>query len=347
MNNVIEIDIKDINIDKINVAAELIKEGKLVAFPTETVYGIGANALDRDAVNKIFKIKQRPANDPIIVHISNINQITDIAINVPEIAFKLAKKFWPGPLTLILKRNEKVPSNVSSDLPTIAVRMPSHKIALSLIESAQRPIAAPSANMFTKPSSTRGAHVVEDFKDQLDLIIDGGEADIGVESTVLDLNSEQPTVLRPGGLSIEDIKSVVPELKIHPKYIDTDSSSSSPGMLTKHYSPKANLLMYEGDSEEQKLEKMLEEASRLSKEGHLLGFLAHEEQVDKIKDSQFKVFNLGSNDNFEDFAKNLYDGMRSLDKENVDTILVSAPNKNGLGLAIWDRLFRAAECQIR
>jgi len=348
--NIIKINPSNIDIEKVKIAAKIIQKGGLVAFPTETVYGIGADTFNKNAITKIYTVKRRPANDPIIVHLSNFEQLNDVVLEIPPITYKIVDKFWPGPLTLILIKNPLVPSEVSAGLPTIAVRMPSHQIARSLIELSGKTIAAPSANLFAKPSPTKANHVIEDLGSEIDLIIDGGKADIGIESTVLDLTGDIPTILRPGGISFENIKSIIPKLIVAPKYLSFSSdtnqeSSSSPGMLVKHYSPIAKLLLFQGH-ECIVLEKMKRYIDTFLKQGKKIGILCVNEEIKYFQSTDIIIYSLGSIKNLSSIANSLFDGMRTLDNQGINIILVRSYSEEGIGLAIWDRLYRAAEGKV-
>jgi len=326
----------------IQLAAQKILGGGLVAFPTETVYGLGANALDGDAVNRIFTAKGRPSSDPLIVHIYSLDQLNQVAIEIPDLAHRLAEKFWSGPLTIVLQRNEKnIPANISANLPTVAVRMPSHPIALALLRSANVPIAAPSANLFSHPSPTTAQHVLDDLKNRVDIILDGGRVNIGVESTVLDLTRDAPTVLRAGGTTIEDLRLMIPNVVMHAAYLSEDESAASPGMMIKHYSPQAKVLLFDG-KRESVLRSMVKEARRHRRAGVLL----FDEDEEAFEGLGVRLSRLGSESNLEEIANNLFSAMRELDQKNVDVILVRGVKREGLGLAVWDRLLRAAEGRV-
>ncbi len=242
---ILKIDPNNPDMNKIKLAATVIRNGGLVAFPTETVYGLGANALDDEAVQKIFIAKNRPIDNPVIVHIANIDDLYMLAEKIPEEALKLASRFWPGPLTLLLKKSELVPDITTANLDTVAIRMPNHPIALALIKESEVPIAAPSANLSGRPSPTTAEHVIRDLNGKIDVIIDGGDVTFGVESTVLDLTSEPPYILRPGPVTIEEIKTVIKNVEVHPvakaeKPIET-VIAKSPGVKYRHYAPLAEL----------------------------------------------------------------------------------------------------------
>lgn len=328
-------------------AIEKLRMGGLVAFPTETVYGLGANAFDADAVERVFEVKKRPSYDPVIVHISSISQIDKVACDIPSIAYKLAEEYWPGALTLVLNKHPKIASNVSAGLNTVAVRMPNHRIPLAMIDASNIPIAAPSANLFTKPSPTTAHHVVDDLNGHVDIILDGGICSIGLESTVLDLTSVNPTVLRPGGVSVEALKKSISNLQLSQKYIDTHDGFAmpSPGMLSKHYSPNAKLLLLTGSSDNVIIH-LLEIISALISKGFKVGIMVTNEDALHFSGLNVKTVKLGSESNLSEIGQNLFAQMRILDKEDVDLILIRAVKLQGLGLAIWDRLVRASEQHV-
>jgi L-threonylcarbamoyladenylate synthase len=325
------------------LAGQVILEKGLVAFPTETVYGLGANALDSEAVEHIFEAKGRPANDPLIVHIGEFEQLEQVAINIPAIAEQIIDMFWPGPLTLILKRHPDIPDNVTAGQNTVAVRLPSHPIAQSLIRKAGVPIAAPSANRFGRPSPTSAQHVLDDLDGCVDVILDGGHSHIGVESTIIDLTSPVPTVLRPGGIALEELRKYLPSLAFHPRHILDDEIAPSPGTLLKHYSPDAQVLVFVG-SDELVFDAMRLKASALLSDEHKVGIMVLDNDVLKFEGIVAQYVMLGKDR--EAMAANLFAGIRELDSAKLDVILVRAPEQEGLGLAIYDRLLRAAEGQV-
>lgn len=329
----------------ISLVSRLLVAGKLVAFPTETVYGLGANAFDSTAIGHIFEAKERPSSDPIIVHINELNQVYKVAIHVPDITWMLAEKFWPGPLTLILERNSKIPESVSAGLNTVAVRMPNHQIPRRLIECSGVPIAAPSANLFTRPSPTTAQHVYTDLKNRVDVILDGGPCAIGLESTVLDLTGEVPVLLRPGGCSIESLRHVIPSIRFKPNYLSMGKDITpigSPGMLLKHYSPRAKLLLFTGNHAKA-IKKMVHVSRELISESISVGVMVSDEDERHFDGISVKMKLLGSHENLTQISHNLFAGMRELDENGVDVILVNEYSREGLGLAIWDRLVRASE----
>jgi len=339
---ILKVDKKKPELKKISYAAGIIKEGGLVAFPTETVYGLGADALNATAVRKIFKAKKRPADDPIIVHVYSINQVQELSEKIPTNAKKLMEKFWPGPLTLILKKSKIVPKEVTSGLDTVAIRMPSHPIARALIKSAGKPIAAPSANLFGKPSPTKAEHVKDDLNGRIDVILDGGYTNIGVESTVLDLTSKIPTLLRPGGINLEDLKKVLGKVLVHPaakaekKKIEV---MKSPGMMYRHYAPNADVILVEfGKNRNANIKGIIAE------------YRAKDIKVGVISTTKNKG-NYGANivkflgNKPEKIAKKLFGTFRELDKMGAEIIVVEGIETSGLGLAVMNRL-RKASCRI-
>lgn len=328
----------------IHIAANVLKTGGLVAFPTETVYGLGANALDAKAVDHIFSAKGRPASDPIIVHLQDVSQLSQVARDVPAIAYRLVQQFWPGPLTLVLRRHSAVPANVSAGLHTVAVRVPSHPVARALLRAADLPIAAPSANRFARPSATSAQHVVEDLLGHVDIILDGGPTNIGLESTILDLTKPVPVVLRPGGITLETLRSVIPDIQVVMKQLQPeDEGIEAPGMLLKHYSPRAELLLFDG-SLNIVLRIMQSRARELLATGRRVGVLTPDGERYFFDGIPVELFLLGSD--LETIARNLFDGMRELDHHDVDVILVHNFEQSGLGLALRDRLLRAAEGRV-
>jgi len=329
------------SIKKVEKAAEAIKRGMLVAFPTETVYGLGANALDKKAVEKIFKAKQRPRDDPLIVHVSDKKDVYRLARHVPEKAEKLIARFWPGALTLVLKKRGSVPAITTANLNTIAVRMPASRIALELIRLSSKPIAAPSANLFGKPSPTKAEHVLEDLRDRVEMIIDGGETKIGVESTVLDLTSKVPVILRPGGVPKEEIEKIIGKVKV---LKGKASSAKAPGMKYRHYAPKAKLVIVKGKGAVKKINRAVE---KIVGRGKKAGILASTENAGKyVKGKGIFIEVLGRKNAKKEIAKNLFSALRKLDSRKVGVIYAEAFSEKGLGLAVMNRLKKAASKEI-
>lgn len=323
--------------ENIAAAAEILKNGGLVAFPTETVYGLGANALDEKAVTGIFTAKGRPTADPLIVHLSGIDQLTRVVSSVSPAARTLAEAFWPGPLTLILPKQPAVPNLVTSDLETVAVRVPNHPVALALIEAAGLPIAAPSANRFGHTSPTTAQHVWHDLHGRIDLILDGGPAAIGVESTVLDLSTTPARILRPGGVTRERLEAVLGPVTVLGQRKKPEKGLPSPGLLEKHYAPRAEMLLFTGDNARQALAAHLTAAQAA---GRKVGALAADAEAAELAAAGALVYRLGVDLN--SIARQIYAGMRWLDGQGVDLIVCRDFGESGLGLAIRDRLTRAA-----
>ncbi|MBZ0283509.1 MAG: threonylcarbamoyl-AMP synthase [Anaerolineae bacterium] len=332
------------NTECIQIAADVLHKGGLVAFPTETVYGLGANALDSAAVARIFVAKGRPVSDPIIVHLHDPSQLSLVARDVPDLAHDLVHRFWPGPLTLVLRRSPDISPNVSAGMDTVAVRIPNHAIPLELFRVADLPVAAPSANRFARPSATTAAHVFEDLSGRIDVILDGGAAVIGLESTILDLTRTPPAVLRPGGIALETLRALIPDLEVISKHLrPEDEGIQAPGMLYKHYSPRAELLLFAG-SLDLVVPAMQSSARQLVETGRRIGILAPNAEQRYFVGIPAQIFQLG--DDLSEISHNLFTGMRELDAAGVDSILVHGFEQSGLGIALWDRLLRAAEGRV-
>jgi L-threonylcarbamoyladenylate synthase len=338
----------------IEEAAAALKAGKLVVFPTETVYGLGAHALDPAAVQRIFDAKERPANDPLIVHIAHIGQVNQCAVGMPAAARKLGLAFWAGPLTLILKKKPTVPDLVTAGLDSVALRVPSHRVARALMEMSGVPVAAPSANRFSRPSPTTAAHVIEDLDGRVDLILDGGPTDIGLESTIVDFTGEQPVIRRPGGITFEQVHSLVPEVVMGETLATPDQPQAAPGQLLRHYAPRAEMTLYEGDAG-LVVQRIAAEARSLAAQGNRVGILAPEEDLSALAPliaavasaGKIVVQPIGSRADLERAGRELFAAIRALDATGVDRILASSPGSDGLARAIRDRLMRAADGRIR
>jgi len=334
-------------IQKLQIAAEFIKKGGLVAFPTETVYGLGADALNPKAVLTLFEAKKRPLDNPPIVHLENARDVYRLAKTVPSKAEGLMEKFWPGPLTLVLERSEIVPDVTVAGLDTVAVRMPKHNVALELIKQSGCPIAAPSANLAGKPSPTTAQHVFDDLNGRIDAILDGGPTRIGVESTVLDLSVKPPQILRPGGISFEALKEFLGDVRLHP-FVAAErelavAEARSPGMRHKHYAPNAKLILVEG-SLENVVEKVKELIESCRVKGAKVGVLATDETASRYKADVVK--SLGSRFNLAIIAQNLFSLLREFDAEGVDLIVAEGVPAEGLGLAVMNRLRKASGYNI-
>ncbi len=327
-------------------AAAVIRAGGLVAFPTETVYGLGASALDERAVARIFQAKGRPATDPVIAHIAGLRQLDTLARDVPSVAYALAQRFWPGPLTLVVLRRSVVPANLSAGRATVAVRMPAHPVALALIAAAGVPIAAPSANRFSRPSPTTAAHVLDDLAGRIDLVLDGGPAPIGVESSVVDLTADPPVLLRPGGVTVAALLELLPGLTFVPRYLtEDDGAAPAPGMLVRHYAPDAMVIVVAG-RREAALVRMRNEALIAAEAGRRVGVLAFDEDVPELVDLPVQLAPLGPATEPGRVAQRLFAALREIERTGVDLILVRDPGQEGLSLAIRDRLVRAAEGRV-
>lgn len=333
----------------IETTAQFIKKGGTVAFPTETVYGLGADALNPDAVRKIFKAKGRPLDNPLIVHIADIEQLDVIASDVPGSARNLMNAFWPGPLTLIFKRKDIVPDVTTCGLDTVAIRMPDNTIALGLIKEAGTPIAAPSANISGRPSPTTAEHVISDLSGRIDAVIDGGAVRVGVESTVLDITPDIPVLLRPGGVSIDEIREYVGEVLIG--YTDRPAGAGeavrSPGLKYTHYSPETRLVLVMGNSS-----AVVDKISKLARECRArnvrVGLLVTDETAGTEEMAGYVsaegVFFLGSRHDASAIASNLFAGLRYLDMEDVDVIIADGSiGIDGIGAAVLNRLEKAAD----
>jgi L-threonylcarbamoyladenylate synthase len=329
----------------IAAAAKLLRSGELVAFPTETVYGLGANALDGEALGRIFEAKQRPRSDPIIAHIAELGQLETLADSVPDIAYHLAEAFWPGPLTFILRRSAAVPDAIAEGRDTIAVRMPAHPVARALLHEAAIPVGAPSANTFTRPSATTAEHVREDLVGRIAMILDGGPTTIGLESTVLDLTGSAPRVLRPGGVTLEALRAVLPDFEFAPAYVSEAAGSASPGQMLKHYSPRARVRLYSSAKPDTAVAAMARAAGDAADRGLRVGALVCDEEAGAFSHVH-SLETLGARDDLEAVSRNLFIALRRLDAKGVDEILVRDPGRSGLGAALWDRLLRAAEGEV-
>jgi L-threonylcarbamoyladenylate synthase len=318
--------------NKIKTPAKIISNGGLVAFPTETVYGLGANAFDKKAIKQIFLVKGRPQDNPLIVHISDISQIDQISEKIPENAKKLITKYWPGPLTIVLKKTKIVPDIVTAGFDSVAIRMPKNKIALELIKESKVPIVAPSANISGKPSPTNAKHVKEDLFEKIECIIDGGSCNIGLESTVIDFTSKTPIILRPGYITKENIEKIIGKVELFVS--KKNKTPRSPGMKYKHYSPNAFVIMVDYKKNFKKeLDKILK------KENHKkIGVISFNLDL-SYKSKNIIIKNLKSDS--KKFAKKLFFYFRFFDQKKVDLIIVQGIKEKKLGLAVMNRLKKA------
>ena len=323
-------------------AAQVIREGGLVAFPTETVYGLGADALNDAAVARIFMAKGRPAYDPLIVHIASAEELPRVASKVPDLAQRLAERFWPGPLTLVLPRANTVPTIVTAGRDTVAVRCPNHPVALALLRASQTPIAAPSANRFGRTSPTTAQHVLDDLGGRIDLILDAGPTLIGVESTVLDLTRTTPTILRPGGVPREVLEAEIGPIALLEQVPALEMGMPSPGLLARHYAPRAALYLFLGPPD------AVREAMRQEAQVHLaahrrVGILVADEDAIAFADLDVIGETVGPAEDLNTIARRLFGALRALDAQGVDVILARDFGTQGLGSAVQDRLRRAAD----
>jgi len=323
-------------------AAECLRAGGLVAFPTETVYGLGAHALDRAAILRVFAAKERPATDPLIVHLATLDAATALVEQIPPAAIELAARFWPGPLTMVLKKSARVPDEVTAGLATVAIRVPSHPVARALLERARIPVAAPSANLFSRPSPTRAAHVLADLNGRIDMIVDGGVTEVGLESTVVDLSGPIPTVLRPGAVDLDALRQVLPDAIGRRGTTPAAGPMPSPGMLSRHYSPSTPVILYEGPRETA-LEQMKRNARLRAAGGESVVVLSYTADLNELRDLGARIVELGAEDDPVAVAARLYAALRECDELGSRVILVrNITTSHPLSGAIQDRLRRAA-----
>lgn len=333
--------------EKIRLAAGFIRRGGLVAFPTETVYGLGADALNANAVLRLFEAKKRPLDNPPIVHVSDVKEVRHIVREIPRVAERLMREFWPGPLTLIFRRLKIVPDVTVAGLDTIAIRMPRHKVALALIRESNCPISAPSANLAGRPSPTSAKHVLDDLDGRIDAILDAGATSIGVESTVLDLTVDPPEILRPGGTSFEVLKKAIGRVELNP-VVTAEAPLSiekarSPGVKHKHYAPAADVVVVEGDLQAV-VQKVKELTVLYRRRGSRVGVLCTDETAENYEADAVK--SLGSRNDLSGIARSLFRLLREFDAEKVDVVIAESLPLEGLGLAVVNRLRKAAGYNI-
>ena len=319
----------------INTAAQILKDGGVVAIPTETVYGLGSNAYDDNAIKKVFEAKGRPQDNPLIVHICDLEMLTEVAEDIPEIAYTLAEKFWPGALTMVLNRSEKIADSVSAGLTTVAVRMPSNPVALDVIKVSGLPLAAPSANLSGKPSPTTANHVLNDLDGKIDAVLMGDDCDFGVESTVITLVGQTPMLLRPGAVTYEQLLKVLPNLEISDAVLNelkAGDKAESPGMKYKHYAPKTTAFLVEGD----------DFADFVNTKQNAVA-VCFEEEAESIKIPKLIY---GSKNDTLTLAHSCFSVLREVDKFGAENVFIHAPQKDGVGLAVYNRLIRAAAFKV-
>jgi len=338
------------NIMVLKQAAETIQDGGLVAFPTETVYGLGADGFNEDALEKIFAAKGRPMDNPLILHIASPKEIIDVASYVSAKAKKAINAFWPGPLTLVLPKNPQVPDQVSAGLPTVAVRMPAHPIALKLIKLARCPVAAPSANLSGRPSPTTGFHVLKDLKGKIDMIVDGGPCRWGIESTVVDFTEKIPAILRPGAVTKEMLEDVIGQVTYDPGLKDDQTAPKSPGVKYLHYAPKGDMYLVQGNSPQLIIAKLSELIQNYKNSGKRVALIATDELIQMLDKTNSNcsvdyidyIGSLGSKYDQELIASRIYYLLRNCDKFKIDIVLAEGLSEEGLGTAIMNRLSKAS-----
>ncbi len=321
---------------KLKAAAEILKNDGIVAIPTETVYGLAASAYSNTAIKKVFSAKGRPQDNPLIVHIADMDTLSVIASEIPKQALALAEKYWPGPLTMVLKRTDRVAESVSAGLSTVAVRMPSHKIARAIIEYSGLPLAAPSANISGKPSTTTAEHVLNDLDGRVDGIVLAEDSSVGVESTVVDLSVTPPRLLRPGAVTIEQLKEILSDLVVDKAVLselESSEKAASPGMKYKHYSPETEVYLVEGTAEQ------------------FAYFVNQKENSVAIGFSEdngitIPFVSYGSREDESTLAHNIFNVLREIDKNKFSAAYVHSPSKTGVGLAVYNRLIRAAAFKV-
>lgn len=333
---VLKIDRENIDEKLIEKAASSIRNGDLVAFPTETVYGLGADGLNNEACLKIFKAKHRPADNPLILHISNISMLDNLVEEISESHRKLFE-LWPGPMTLIFKKSKLIPDAVTAGGDTVAIRFPSDEIARELISKSKTPIAAPSANISGRPSPTNADDVYYDMDGVIPIIIDGGQSNIGIESTVIDLSTDQAIILRPGFYTYEFLKSIIDDIKLDDSLVDDSKIPKSPGQKYKHYAPKAKMRVFIGNDSANYIKNLSEIHS---KEGKKVGILSFEEDKDKFKD--YICLSLGSKKDLKTMSHVLFSHLREMDRLGVDIILAQGVREINLGKSIMNRMKKAA-----
>lgn len=334
--------------EQIDEAARIIKSGGVIAFPTETVYGLGANAFDREAVNKIFAIKKRPQDNPLIVHIAKIEDLPKIVDDIPPISLKLAKHFWPGPLSIIFPKKKIIPDIVSAGLSTIAVRIPDNAVAIELIKKSGVPIAAPSANISGKPSATHHKHVLDQLGSRVDMIIEAGQCKIGLESTVINTLTNPPTILRLGGLSTDEIEEIIGKVNTSEK---KDSKPLSPGMKYKHYAPMGKVILLAMPNEYSKMtvneickyfrNKVLETIEHKAQGAKNVGIITTDRNKNSFPGKYF-VFSLGNRNRSTEIASNLFKALNKMDEKGIETIIIESFPKIGLLAGVMERLERSS-----
>lgn len=326
--------------------SDTLKDGGLVVLPTETVYGLGGNGLNKRACKKIYEAKGRPSDNPLILHIAENSQLDELVAEIPDVAKKCIEKFWPGPLTIIFKRAAIIPDEATGGLDTVAIREPSNEIAHAILKAVDFPVAAPSANLSGRPSPTKVEHVIEDLNGRVDIIVDGGHSVVGIESTVLDVTADPPMILRPGKITLEDLREIDENITIDSATIDSKSGEipKSPGQKYRHYAPRAEAICFGG-----RLDKVVNEIKKNIEENKdkKIAVLATDETYDEYKNLDIELLvNLGSRDHLEEVASNLFDALRRCDEENIDIIFAEGFELRGMGLSIMNRLLKACSGKV-
>ncbi|MGQ0735283.1 MAG: L-threonylcarbamoyladenylate synthase [Acidobacteriota bacterium] len=353
ITRVLRIDAGAIGSREVAAAADALARGELVAFPTETVYGLGAHAMDEWAVSRLFEVKGRPANDPLIVHVAEVSALADLAETVPPSIDALSHRFWPGALTLILFKRSSVPDLVTAGRPTVAVRVPAHPIAQAILRHARVPVAAPSANTYSRPSPTTAAHVLSDLDGRIELVVDGGATAIGLESTILDLTVNPPLVRRPGAITLEQIRAILPAAESLNQVLTGTAAHPAPGQSLRHYAPRARVTVFVGECAPV-VARVAQEARTAAARGEKVGVLAPQEDLLALAPMLAPLASVGrvvtaragARREPDDVARELFAALRALDEQRVDVILAVAMPPAGIATAIVDRLSRAAEGRV-
>ncbi len=338
---VVKIDIKNIDTEAIEDAGRIIRDGGLVAFPTETVYGLGGDAFNPRSSQKIYAAKGRPSDNPLIVHIADLSDLGKVAKDIPDAVYKVAKAFWPGPLTMILKKVDNLPKETTGGLDTVAVRMPVHPVALDFIRAAGGFVAAPSANLSGKPSPTSSKYVIEDMFGRIEMIIDGGDSDIGLESTIIDMTSEEPMILRPGFITQDDLLRVLSTVNIDETIMSDTSGKApkAPGMKYRHYAPKGDLTIIDGETKEV-IDYINQKVLTARADNIRTGVISTDETYSFYEADAVKT--IGSRNDEASIAKNLFRILREFDDEDIDLIFAESFSNTGISMATMNRLLKAA-----
>lgn len=338
---VVKIDIKNIDTEAIEDAGRIIRDGGLVAFPTETVYGLGGDAFNPRSSQKIYAAKGRPSDNPLIVHIADLSDLGKVAKEIPDAVYKVAKAFWPGPLTMILKKVDNLPKETTGGLDTVAVRMPVHPVALDFIRAAGGFVAAPSANLSGKPSPTSSKYVIEDMFGRIEMIIDGGDSDIGLESTIIDMTSEEPMILRPGFITQDDLLRVLLTVNIDETIMSDTSGKApkAPGMKYRHYAPKGDLTIIDGETKKV-IDYINQKVLTARADNIRTGVISTDETYSFYEADAVKT--IGSRNDEASIAKNLFRILREFDDEDIDLIFAESFSNTGISMATMNRLLKAA-----